>query len=108
MSTTLEGINAQEYLVNWLSGLNSMYIADVKAIPDEKWGATFGGCTRSAGELTADTISLLEWVTGAIQGNTPGGDYGEYMTNLKNECGTKEGAIAKFTSACENFSQALS
>src|SRR3954466_11965327 len=59
MSTTIQSIDARGYLIGWLKGLTGMYSADINAIPDDKWTATFGGCTRPANELTAEGISLL-------------------------------------------------
>lgn len=105
---TLEGIDARGYLANWLGALNNMYSADVNAIPEDKWKGNFGGCTRTAGDLTADAISLLEWTTMALQGDPPAGDgYEGYMSGLKNECSTRSGAIGKLQSASDAFNAAL-
>lgn len=107
MSTTIEGIDARGYLKGWLQGLENMYSADVNAIPEDKWTATFGGCTRSASALTADAISLLVWTAKAMNGNPPSGDYSEFMTRLDQECSTREGAIARLKSAIADFNSAL-
>jgi hypothetical protein len=103
----MTGIDARAYLLQWLQGLVGMYSADVNAIPEEKWTVGFGGCTRPGNELTADTIALLAWSTQAIKGETPSGDYQEAMTQLKQKCGTREGAVAELKSASEEFASAL-
>jgi hypothetical protein len=107
MSTTAEAIDSRGYLHGWLQGLVSMYTADINAVPDDKWNATFGGCTRAASELTADAISLLEWTTMALKGHMEEGGYEEYMAGLKSECSNKANAAAKLKSSAEAFSEAL-
>lgn len=106
-TTTTEGIDARGYLIGWLKGVTSMYAADVNAIPDDKWTATFGGCTRPANELTADAISLLLWVTEACNGNVTNDSEGELMKALTTECSTKAVAIAKLTEASDAMAAAL-
>ncbi|HLK14555.1 MAG TPA: hypothetical protein VKT78_07095 [Fimbriimonadaceae bacterium] len=107
MSTTIEGIDARGYLIGWAKAVTGMTVADIKAIPDEKWTATFGGCTRPCNELTADTISLLNWVTGELTGTKSGGDYMETMKQLAADVSTKGAAIAKFTESVDNLAAAL-
>ncbi|HRK20693.1 MAG TPA: hypothetical protein PLX06_02735 [Fimbriimonadaceae bacterium] len=107
MSITSSGIDARAYLSGWLNGLQGMYSADIRAIPDDKWDATFGGCTRSACEVTADAISLLDWTTKALQGNPPA-DYGPgNMDAMKAQCATKDAATAKLASSIADFNAAL-
>jgi hypothetical protein len=106
MSTTMQGIDAREYLSGWLKGLTGMTIADIKAIPEDKWTATFGGCTRPANEIVADTINLLYWTTAALKSEDADVSE-EYMKDLGAKINTKEAAIATFTSACEDFEAAL-
>ncbi len=106
MSTTLQGIDARGSLIGWLQGLTHMYSADVNAIPDDKWTATFGGCTRPASELTADAVSLLAWTTATILGK-PTGDGEAAMTALKAACSTKAGAISQLETLGAEFSAAL-
>lgn len=89
----------------WLQGLESMYAADIRAIPEEKWSATFGGCTRSAAEVTSDALSLLEWTTEAIKGNII--ETYEFTDEMKQACSTKDGATARLQSATKAFSAAL-
>lgn len=104
---TTTGIDARSYLKNWLEGVTGMYMADVMAIPADKWTATFGGCTRPANELTADAISLLRWTAGAIKGSAPEGDYMEAMSALSAECATREAACAALKAASAEMGAAL-
>lgn len=107
MSATMQGINAKGYLSGWLQGLEGMTTADIKAIPADKWTATFGGTTRPANELCADTVSLLDWVTGALKGNVQTEGYMEKMTALAAECANQDRAIAKFSQSVKDFNAAL-
>ena len=95
MSTTSQGIDVRTYLGQWLMGLTHMYSADIAAIPDDKWTATFGGCTKSASDLSADAISLLLWTSEALKGNVLPGYENDMIGLVKSECATKEGATAK-------------
>ncbi len=106
MSTTMQGIDAREYLTGWLKGLTGMTIADIKAIPEDKWTATFGGCTRPANEIMADTINLLFWTTAAIK-DEHGDATEDYMKDLGAQIATRDAAIATFTQAVEGFEAAL-
>ncbi|MBS1722021.1 MAG: hypothetical protein JSS66_03320 [Armatimonadetes bacterium] len=107
MSTTTQGIDARAYLTGWLTGLTGMYQADIRAIPEDKWNATFGGCTRPASELTADAMSLLLWCTQALKGNASGEHETDLTDKAKADCATKDGAAASLQNAAEAFSQAL-
>jgi hypothetical protein len=107
MSTTMQGIDARGYLIGWANGVTSMFAADINAIPDDKWTATFGGCTRPTNMLAADAISLLLWCTEALKGNVIS-TYGEDgMKKLADEISTKPVAIAKLNEATQGFSAAL-
>ncbi|HRI43073.1 MAG TPA: hypothetical protein PLL78_04600 [Fimbriimonadaceae bacterium] len=107
MSTITQGIDARAYLSGWLEGLVSMYSADIAAIPDDKWHATFGGCTRPASELTADAIGMLSWTTQALNGNLDA-DYEAAITErFKTSCATKEGAANALRTTAEEFNRAL-
>lgn len=108
MSTTLEGIDARSYLQNWLNSLLNMYSADIKALPDDKWQASMGGCTRTACQLTSDAISFLDWTTGALQGNPAAGGESDHMAAIERACDTKANALTKLNSSVEAFSKALS
>jgi hypothetical protein len=107
MNTTIEGIDARGYLTGWLNGLVGMYSGDINAIPDDKWTANFGGCTRPANVLTADAISLLLWCTEALKGNVISDSEGNMMTQLAAEVSTKGVAIAKLSEAATGFTEAL-
>lgn len=107
MSTMTQGIDAQEFLVGWLKGVTGMYVADINAIPEDKWTATFGGCTRPASVQTADAVALLLWTTEALNGNILGGGEEGMMEELTKACGTKESSIATLTSASEKLGAAL-
>lgn len=106
MSTTSQGIDARAYLGNWANALTGMLTADIKAIPDDKWTATHGGCTRSAADVTADALSLLVWTTEALRGHI--GDNYDHSEGIKTACSTKEGATEMLPSAVAAFSSALS
>jgi hypothetical protein len=103
----MQGIDARGYLIGWANGVTSMFAADINAIPDDKWTATFGGCTRPANMLAADTISLLIWCTEALKGNVISTYEEEGMTKLGNEVATKPVAIAKLNEATQAFVAAL-
>lgn len=108
MSSNSSGIDARAYLSGWLNGLQGMYTADINAIPDDKWKATFGGCTRSACEVTADMLSLLDWTTAALKGSPPA-DYGpDNMDKVMAECATKSATVAKLNASIAAFNDALS
>lgn len=99
----MQGIDAKGYLAGWMNGLTGMYLADINAVPDDKWTATFGGCTRPASELTADAVGLLVWTTDVMKGNKEAA----YDESVKDACSTKAGAAAKMKSAAEAFNSAL-
>jgi hypothetical protein len=106
MSTVMEGIDARGYLGGWLQGLVGMYSADINALPEDKWAATFGGCTRTAQDLTADAIALLEWCTEALKGKV-GEMTKETYASVATEIPTRESAIARLTEAAGAFNAAL-
>jgi len=106
MSTTAQGIDAREYLTGWLKGLVGMTVADIKAIPEDKWTATFGGCTRPANEIVADATNLLLWTTAALKDQH--GEAGEdYNADLASQIATKDAAVSAFTQAAAGFETAL-
>lgn len=107
MSITAQGVDARAYLGGWLQGLTGMYTADIQAIPDDQWNATHGGCTKSARDVTADAIGMLDWTTEALKGNVIGLQESYVTEQLKGVCGTKDGACAKLASASKAFAEAL-
>ncbi len=107
MSITAQGIDARAYLGGWMNGLTGMYLADINAIPDDKWNATYGGCTKSAADITTDALSLLLWAAEAMKGNILPGYENDLMGLVKADCATKEGAAAKLQSVSADFVSAL-
>jgi hypothetical protein len=107
MSTTAQAIDARNYLGSWGKILTGMYAADIRAIPEEKWNVSFGGCARPASELTADAISILGWTAGALKGNASNDSEEGLLDRLKAECATRQGALALLKRTSEDFDQAL-
>ncbi len=106
MSTLTQGIDARGYLSGWLQGLASMYTVDIEAIPEDQWTKSFGGVTRNAGDLTADTVALMEWTTEAIKGNVLPMDEG-FHKQYTEQCSTRAGATALLNQSVEKFQAAL-
>ena len=107
MSATIQGVDARSYLAGWLNALVGMYTADVNAIPEEKWTATHGGCTRPASELTADALSLLIWMTDALKGNVRTDSEEDVMEKINHLCATRESSLAALNDVVGNFQGAL-
>lgn len=107
MSQVMESIDAKTFLSGWMQGLQGMYAADIRAIPEDKWTATFGGCTRPAHELTADALSLLDWVTEAMKGNVQPTYGPENMDRMKAKCDTRDNAVAALQASTQAFTDAL-
>ncbi len=107
MSTTTSAIDARGYLSGWLQGLQGMYTADINAIPDDKWKDTFGGCTRSACELTADAVAFTDWVARAINGDVDPNYNPDTMKVFVDRCSTKEGAVAGLQQHCTALFNAI-
>ncbi len=107
MSTTLEQIDARAQLNGWLQALTHMYQADIQAIPEDKWTATFGGCSKPCSSLTADAVGFLFWMTKAIkESGTPTID-ADAMGKLEADCATKDGATAMLQKGSTALSEAL-
>ncbi|MCC6404669.1 MAG: DinB family protein [Fimbriimonadaceae bacterium] len=106
MSATIQGIDARGYLAGWLGGLVDMYSKDIKALPADKWDATHGGSTRSAAELTADAIALLDWTTDALKGNVR--EYGmDDIASMKEKINSPQAAISQLSTSADAFNAAL-
>lgn len=105
MSTATQGIDAKGYLIGWLGALTGMMIADIGAIPDDRWCGTHGGCSRPGPALIADTVSMLDWVTAALKGEQiqPFGD----MESITAKFSDKGAAIASLTDCTTAFSAAF-
>jgi hypothetical protein len=100
------GIDARAYLNGWLQGVTGMYLADVAALPEDKWTATFGGCTRPASELTGDALNFLAWTTHVLKGEAAP-DMRETMGPMIARCGTKESASEAMKEVTAAFSAAF-
>ena len=108
MSVTTAGVDARGYLKGWAMALADMTGKDIRAIPADKWTATHGGCTKSALQVTAETISLLDWTAAALRGNAVLSDETSLMEKIKSDCASQEAAIARLKSAAGAFAAALS
>lgn len=102
MSTTMTGIDARGFLIGWANALLNMTSADIRAIPDDKWSATYGGCTKSAKDAVQETVGLLFWTAEALKGNV-GNDYSGGTA----DCSTKDAALAALAASIEAFGAAL-
>lgn len=106
MSTaTAEGINARRYLTAWLGALTPMTVKDIRQIPNAKWTETFGGCTRPANELLADTITMLRWMTDTIEGKAS--DAYDRMAALTAAVADRDYGIAAFEEASDALAKAI-
>jgi hypothetical protein len=107
MSETSTAIDPRATLIGWTNGLLGMYLADIKAIPDDKWNSSMGGCSRPPSEMTAEVVSLLDWTAAALQGDARPATEEELTAKAKSDCSTKEGAAAQMKRAVVAFSRAL-
>ena len=107
MSTETQGIDAKGYLSGWLMALADMTKKDIRAIPDDQWNATHGGCSKSASSAIADTIGMLDWTTEALKGNVAEVEGSYISEQLKSDCSTKDGASAKLDATAQAFAAAL-
>src|SRR5262245_21898279 len=103
MSVTTQGVDARAYLRGFAGAMVDMAVKDIRAIPEDKWLATYVGCSKSASDAAVDAISVLGWTAGALKGNTSISDEGGFAAQLKAECSTKDGAIAQLQSAGQAF-----
>lgn len=103
----MSGIDARAYLVGWLNALTGMTSADIMATPADKWNETFGGCTRSAQDIVAETINLLHWCTEALKGNIIETMEDAYPASTKEKCADQAAAVALFGEASAAMGAAL-
>jgi hypothetical protein len=107
MSTeTTSGIDAKAYLSGWLNMVTGMTLADIKAIPDDKWNATYGGCSKPCGAMIADAVTNLKWVTAAVKGEES--DAYSSMGAIAESYSDKAIAAAGLAEASADFGAALS
>jgi hypothetical protein len=107
MNTTTQGVDARAYLKGWAMALADMTSKDIRAIPEEKWTATYGGCTKPACEVTTDAVSLMLWVNEALKGNVIETDEPDARDRVASLCASREGAISALVQACRVFGAAL-
>lgn len=103
----MQGIDAKGYLTGWLNALVDMTSKDIRAFSAEKWTETFGGCTRPASALMADTISLLYWTTEALKGNVISDSGPETMDSVMAQCSTPQATIELLKKSADEFNAAL-
>ena len=105
MSINPGGVDARAYLAGWLAAVTQMTIADINAIPEDKWVASMGGCARAANGLLADIICNLQWTTGAVSGQQS--DAYNHMDAIAAECADKSVAVAKLSEASAALGAAI-
>ena len=106
MSEQASGVDARLYLTGWLQAVTGMTIADINAIPDDKWTATIGGCARPANDLLADVVTNLLWTTATVNGEES--DAYNKMGELGVEFADKQVAVAAFAAASAALGDAVS
>lgn len=84
-----------------------MYVADIHAIPDDKWNSSLGGCSRSASEITAEVASSLDWAANALKGEARAAGEEELAAEFKSRCATKMGGAAEIHRTASEFVEAL-
>jgi uncharacterized damage-inducible protein DinB len=107
MSTTAQPLPNRTAMNEWLGQLVHMYQTDVRAIPADKWDATFGGCTRSARAITTEAVAILAWTAEALEGNVISGTEEDATKEWTEKCRTQESAVAQLRSVAEEFSRAF-
>lgn len=107
MSVTTQGVDARAYLKGWAMALADMTSKDIRAIPEDKWTATFGGASKSACDAAADAVSLVRWTTEALKGNVIATDEQDARNLVAGRCASREGAIGMLFAACKEFGVAL-
>jgi len=107
MDATSQGIDARGYLTGWLQGVTSMYLSDIRAIPEDKLSVSPGGAARSVDDISVDALDLLTWTTEALKGN--------FITEFDQEArkariasmNSHEAIAEAFNKAAEDMSAAL-
>lgn len=103
-STVLDPRNA---LGHWATYMMSNYVSDIPAIPEDKWDASLGGCARTPSEMTAEVVSILDWATSAMKGESRVTDEQQLVAEYKNRCATREGASSEIKRCVPAFVDAL-
>jgi hypothetical protein len=107
MSMTGGGVDARKYLARWAGALADMTCKDIRAIPADKWKATFGGSSKSACDSTADAVSLLFWTVEALKGNVVQTDEPDARNRILESCSSQESACVALSHAAKAFGEAL-
>jgi hypothetical protein len=108
MGVDSQGLDARAMLKGWAMALADMTSKDIRAIPEDKWTATFGGATKSACDATVDAISLMRWVNEALKGNVISTDEPDARQQVVGACSSRETAISALNGACREFGEAMS
>ena len=96
MSDTITQINAGQELANWAVQVTGMLVKDVQALTEEVFAKTYGGVTRSAADVTAETTRSLIDATDRVNGGSG--------TDVE---GTPFGTIAEATTALTDAAAGL-
>ena len=99
-------IDAKGYTVGWLQALTGMMISDIKAIPDDKWSSSMGGCARPASGLLADTVTNMNWTTDIIKGADQSDAYNG-MEALAEQFADKTAAVGALQKSVSDFTEAF-
>lgn len=102
---TTSGVDAKAYLSGWLQMVTGMTLADINAIPDDKWSETHGGCSKPCGAMIADAVTNMKWVTGALKGEES--DAYSSMGALAETYSDKAAAVSGLSEASAAFGEAL-
>ena len=105
MSITVQGVDARGYLGAWAEVVAGMTIADINAIPEDKWNSSMGGCARTNPALVADIVTNLRWTTETMEGKTS--DAYNFMDDLAVKYVDKELAMAELAAAAKGFADTL-
>lgn len=104
---TPSALDPRESLGQWANYMLSNYVSDIPAIPEDKWTASLGGCTRPASEVTAEVVSILDWATNALNGDARTTNEEQLVAEYGERCSTREGAKAELERCVPAFVQAL-
>ena len=92
-------------MAGWLSAVTQMTIADIHAIPDEKWTESQGGCTRPGNGMLADVVTNIRWTTDLLNGKES--DSYNHMQSLAEVFADKNLAVATFLETSAALGEAI-
>ena len=58
------------YLVQWTRELGSLYVKDLKALPEGTWSASFAGKARTPQDFTAEVVGFCDFMAAACRGES--------------------------------------